>query len=51
MIPESFSAVPTLTLWEKLLLVVEVAAVLALIAVILYFLLWRESGDEQDRDR
>lgn len=45
MIPESFSAIPTLSIWEKLLLFVEVAAVLAIIAVILYFLLWR-GGDE-----
>ena len=50
MIPESFSAIPVMTFWEKLLLVVEVAAVLALIAVILYFLLWRGSGDEEDKD-
>ena len=46
MIPESFSAIPDLSIWEKLLLFVEVAAVLAIIAVILYFLLWRGGGDE-----
>ena len=48
MIPESFSAIPDLSSWEKLLLFVEVAAVLALIAVILYFFLWRDGGDEED---
>ncbi len=47
MIPESFSAIPDLSIWEKLLLFVEVAAVLAIIAVILYFLLWR-GGDDED---
>ena len=46
MIPESFSAIPDLSIWEKLLLFVEVAAVLAIIAVLLYFLLWRDSDDE-----
>lgn len=47
MIPESFSAIPDLSIWEKLLLFVEVAAVLAIIAVLLYFLLWR-GGDDED---
>ena len=45
MIPESFSAIPDLSIWEKLLLFVEVAAVLAIIAVLLYFLLWRDGDD------
>ena len=59
MIPESFSAIPGLSIWEKLLLFVEVAAVLAIVALILYYLLWRSSdaedeskGDKgKDRDR
>lgn len=50
MIPESFSAIPGLSIWEKLLLFVEVAAVLAIIAVLLYFLLWR-GGNGEDKEK
>ncbi len=50
MIPESFSAIPDLSIWEKLLLFVEVAAVLALLAILLYFLLWRSGDDDRDNE-
>lgn len=50
MIPESFSAIPALSIGEKLLLFAEVAAVLAILAVILYYFLRRgsEGGDPED---